>query len=66
MSVTSSPCDATPSAKARLNDGEDGRMSCPMTTPVAPPGSTTTWANAEPIARATSSLSCSGTSPRTS
>ena len=66
MSVTSTPCDATPSAKARLRDGELGRMSCPTTTPDAPPGFTTTWAKAEPMARATSSSSCSGTTPRTS
>ncbi len=66
MRVTSIPCDATPSANAWLSDGELGRMSCPMTTPAAPSGRTMTWANAAPIASATCSSSCSGTSPRTS
>ena len=60
------PCEATPSAKARDSSGEEGRMSCPMTTASACSGSATTCANAEPRAKATSTLSWSGTTPLTS
>ena len=41
-------------------------MSWPTTIDSAPSGSATTAAKADPMAVATASFSCSGTSPRTS
>lgn len=70
MRVTSTPREASPSAKARDSSGEEGRMSWPMTArgvaPVAASGRTTTSANAAPMARTTPASSWSGTVPRTS
>ncbi len=65
-STTSRPRLSTPSAKARDNGIDESRMSCAVTTAVAPDSACTNSANAAPIARATSSSHWSGTTPRTS
>ena len=65
-STTSTPREITPSAKARESGTEESRMSCAVTTEVAPVSAWTNSANAAPIARATSSSHWSGTTPRTS
>ncbi len=66
MSITSAPVLVTPSANAFARPGLDGRMSYPTTT-VPPSASTSiTSTNAAPTARAMSSSSWSGTTPRTS
>ncbi len=56
----------TPSAKARDSGIEESRMSCAVTTAVAPLSATTNSANAAPMARLVSSSHSSGTTPRTS
>jgi hypothetical protein len=56
----------TPSAKARESGTEESRMSCAVTTAVAPLSVSTNSAKAAPIARLTSSSHSSGTIPRTS
>src|SRR4051812_45369337 len=61
-SMTSAPCERAPSAKARASPGEVSRMSCAVTTDVAP----TTRTKAAPKSRASDSLSSSGTTPRMS
>ena len=60
--TTSAPASVAPVAKAPASPGELGRMSWPTTTVVAP----VTWTCARPVARASGSSICSGTSPRTS
>src|SRR3954451_21878153 len=62
--VTSAPAAAAPSANARAMPGDDGRMSCPTTTPLACASVTAT--KADPTARARLSSIWSGTVPRTS
>lgn len=66
MWVTSTPCRASPAAKASDSSGLLGRMSWPIATPSMPSGSTTVWAKASPRARATRGFNWSGTRPRTS
>ena len=65
-STTSTPRLITPSAKARESGIEESRMSCAVTTAVAPLSPTTNSANAAPIARLIFSSHWSGTTPRTS
>src|SRR3954453_21006395 len=65
-STTSTPRLMTPSANARESGIDDSRMSCAVTTAVAPLSDTTNSAKAAPIARLVSSSHCSGTTPRTS
>jgi hypothetical protein len=61
-STTPTPCEFTPSTNAAAMSGEDGRASRPRATRGAPDHR----AKAEPMRRATSSFSSSGTTPRTS
>ena len=62
MSITSVPREAMPSLRATASAGDDSRLSLPTATASAPDHS----AKADPIERAISSSSSSGTTPRTS
>ena len=62
MSITSVPRDVMPSLSAAASAGDDSRLSLPTATASTPDHS----AKADPIDRASSSSSSSGTTPRTS
>ena len=60
--ITSAPWAVAPRPKAAASGADEVRMSCMVTTDLAP----VTWTNAAPMASAAASSSSSGTMPRMS